>query len=134
LLLAGATALDLWPGVTRVGGETGALLVDASVPSLAPRPARVCVRALPPRRLPTSYVTRFAFTGDGLPETEGTLTLAYLASDVAPVATSAALTLSWASADAASAEHRRVAAAFHAMAEGFLANLALAAEERSDAA
>jgi hypothetical protein len=134
LLLAGATALDLWPGVTRVGGETGALLVDASVPALVPRPARVCVRALPPRRLPTSYVTRFRFDGDGLPETDGTLTLTYLATDAAPVATSASLTLEWSSEDLSQAERSRVVAAFRGMADGFLANLAVAAEERSDAA
>jgi hypothetical protein len=128
LLLAGPTALDLWPGVTRVGGSPGALLVDASVPALAARTARVLVRAVPPRRLPTSYVTRFAFGGDGLPETEGSIALTY----AGPLSTTAVLCLAW--AGPATAEGRRVTAAFHAMAEGFLANLAAAAEERSDAA
>jgi hypothetical protein len=127
LLLAGPTALDLWPGVTRVGGVSGRLLVSADVPALAPRCARVLVRAVPPRRLPTSYVTRFSFGGDGLPETEGSVTLTY-----ADRGTLALLTLAW-PADP-SVEGRRVTAAFRAMAEGFLANLATAAEERSDAA
>src|SRR5688500_9684991 len=91
LLLAGPTAFDLWPGVTRVAPG----VVDAAVPALVPRPARVRVRALPPRRLPTSYVTRFAFSGDGLPSTEGEVTLTYAACDGVPVATGAALALTW---------------------------------------
>lgn len=129
LLLAGPTAFDLWPGVTRVAPG----LVDASVPALAAHAARVRVRALPPRRLPTSYVTRFGFAGEGLPATEGTATLAYAAADGVPVATAATLTLSYAPSENA-AERGRVAAAFHAMACGFLDNLAAAAEARADAA
>jgi hypothetical protein len=129
LLLAGPTAFDLWPGVTRVGPG----VVDAAVPALVPHPARVRVRALPPRRLPTSYVTRFAFAGDGLPSTEGEVTLTYAACDGVPVATGASLVLTWEAAGSA-AERARVLAAFRAMAGGFLANLAAAAEERADAA
>jgi hypothetical protein len=133
LLLAGPTALDLWPGVTRVGGVPGRMLVDADVPALASRSARVCVRAEPPRRLPTSYVTRFAFDGGGLPATEGAVTLSYDAAPGARAATRAVLTLTF-EAPEGGAEHVRVTAAFRAMADGFLANLAAAAEQRSSAA
>lgn len=126
LLLAGATAFDLWPGVTRVAPG----VVDAL---LAGRPARVRVKARPPRRLPTSYVTRFEFAGDGLPETTGTVTLSYAASSGLPVATAATVTLTWEPAGGAG-ERARVAAAFRAMAVGFVANLAAAAEARADAA
>jgi hypothetical protein len=134
LLLAGPTALDLWPGVTRVGGVAGRVLVAADVPALAARRARVLVRALPPRRQPTAYVTRFDLGGGPLPDTEGTLTLAYGTCDAVPVATDATLTLSWPALERGTAEHARVTAAFRAMAEEFLANLATAAEQRAHAA
>jgi hypothetical protein len=81
LLLAGPTALDLWPGLRRVGEAAGRVLVEFEVPvsrSEAERaPAPAAVRALPPRRTPTAYVTRFGWEGDGLPGTTGQLTLAY---------------------------------------------------------
>lgn len=128
LLLAGQTALDLWPGVTRLG-EVGTepLVVEAMVPSLRRHAARVSVRARPPRRLPTAYVTTFRFAGEGLPATDGAVTLTR-SWDAPHAATSAVLTLTWDGSDA------RVTAAFRAMGEAFLANLAAAAEERSSAA
>lgn len=129
LLLAGPTALDLWPGVTRLAPG----LVSACVPSLAAHPAEVHVRALPPRRLPTSYVTRFAFAGPSLPSTDGAVTLAYAACAGVPVATSATLSLTF-TPSGGPGERSRVAAAFRAMALGFLDNLAAAAEARADAA
>ncbi len=124
LLLAGQTALDLWPGVTRLAPADGHVLVE--VPALRARAARVAVQAAPPRRLPTSYVTTFRVSGD-LPDTEGTVTLTRSWSDER-AATSAELVLTWEGGDA------RLAAALRAMAYGFLANLAAAAEERSFAA
>lgn len=127
LLLAGPTALELWPGVRRVGSVGGLALVETELPS-EPRTTAATVRALPPRRTPTSYVTRFAFSGPDLPSTSGVLTLAYgygdapctdaelvLVSDDLPHSSLDALTL------------RR-------QAEQFLANLAEAAEQRSRAA
>ncbi|HEV2890276.1 MAG TPA: hypothetical protein VGX28_07840 [Frankiaceae bacterium] len=127
LLLAGQTALDLWPGVTRLApAPPGHVLVEARVPALRARAARVAVQAAPPRRLPTSYVTAFRFAGD-LPATEGTVTLTRSWSGERP-ATTAELALTWEGGDA------RLAAALRAMAHGFLANLADAAEERSFAA
>ena len=129
LLLAGPTAFDLWPGVTRLGRD----VVAASVPALVPAAAQVRVRALPPRRLPTSYVTRFGFSGEGLPATQGTVTLAYAMAAGVPVATAATLTLTY-EADGAPVDRARVAAAFRGMAVGFLDNLAAAAEDRVHAA
>ena len=99
LLLAGRTALDLWPGVDFQ----------------------------PPRRLPTSYVTTFRVSGEGLPATDGRVTLTR-SWDAPHAGTRAVLTLAWEGGDA------RVGAAFRAMAGGFLANLAEAAEQRSFAA
>lgn len=129
LLLAGPAAFDLWPGVTRLAPG----LVEANVPSLAARAARVRVHALPPSRRPTAYVTRFGFSGDALPATDGEVTLSYGVRDGLHVATSASLTLTY-DAPAVPADRARVAAAFRAMAAGFLDNLAAAAEARADAA
>lgn len=134
LLLAGPTALELWPGVQLVGESGGRVLVEAALEAAAagdePVPTAACVRALPPQRTPTSFVTRFAWTGAGLPVTEGTLTLGYApGADGAP-STSAALVL-----ESTGVVGSRVdVATLTAMAEGFLANLARAAEARSRAA
>ena len=132
LLLAGPTALELWPGVRLVGEAGGRVLVEAA---LLPEqddavPTAASVRALPPQRTPTSFVTRFAWTGPGLPVTEGTLTLAYApGADGAP-STQADLVL-----DSTGVVGSRVdSAALSAMAEEFLANLARAAESRNRAA
>ncbi len=111
LLLAGSTAFDLWPGMTP----------------------RVEVHALRPQRLRAAYVTGFDVTGEGLPDTAGTVMLSYVVSDDAPVATAAALSLRW-TPDGSAVERARMTAAFRAMADAFLANLAAVAEERSDAA
>lgn len=128
LLLAGPAALELWPGVRRVGEAGGLALVEAELP--APRPQTAAtVRALPPRRTPTAFVIRFAWSGPGLPPTEGELTLAYLAGDACP-ATAASLQLDSAGLDDSRVDRRTLTG----MAEGFLANLALAAERRSTAA
>lgn len=134
LLLAGPTAMELWPGVRCVGEVAGRALVETELDVVSADGGRIptaaSVRALPPRRTPTSFVTRFAWTGPGLPVTEGTLTLAYApGADGAP-STHAALTL-----DSSNLSGSRVdAAVLTAMAEGFLSNLARAAESRSRAA
>ena len=134
LLLAGPTALDLWPGVRRTGESDGALLADAEVvlsrsgAERAPRSVRV--RALPPRRTPTAYVTRFTWVGPDLPATEGQLTLAYAPTGDGTPVTHAVLTLDTAGEAASTTEQLGLAT----MAEAFLANLARAAEARSHAA
>ena len=128
LLLAGPAALELWPGVRRVGEVGGRVLVEADLDTRQPTAASV--RALPPRRTPTSFVTRFAWTGPGLPVTDGVLTLGYApGADGAP-STSAELALhsTGVAASRVGPHDLRV------MAEAFLGNLARAAESRSRAA
>ena len=134
LLLAGPTALDLWPGVRRVGSLDGRLVVEAELDVAASederRPTCATVRALPPRRTPTAFVTRFAWSGPDLPVTSGQLTLAYAPTSGGTPVTHAVLTLD--STDVESSRLDQLALA--TMAEGFLANLARAAETRSRAA
>ena len=130
LLLAGPAALELWPGVRRVAEVDGRALVEADIAAPEPVPTAASVRALPPQRTPTSFVTRFQWTGPGLPVTDGTLTLAYVPGADGSPATHAALTL-----DSDGLEASRVdAGTLAAMAQGFLANLARAAESRNRAA
>src|SRR4051812_48463354 len=138
LLLSGPTALELWPGVRRVGDEHGHVLVEAALPVAAdaePPTAAATVRALPPRRTPTSFVIRFDFTGDGVPRTAGELTLAAAPGSGSGACTEADLRLDYvpATGRAALAGHR-AGGVLRAMAEGFLRNLADAAERRSHAA
>ena len=126
LLLAGPTAVDLWPDVHRVGDSAGRVAVEAEVDGVA---LAATVRARPPKRTPTSYVTQFEFVGSGVPLTEGRLTLAYAPGSSGP-ATWAVLTLERdgdlpGAVDGAQLER---------MADGFLDNLGRAAEERSRAA
>lgn len=130
LLLAGPTAVDLWPGLRRVGEAAGRLLVEVGVAGEAqPWRTAATVRALPPRRTPTSYVTTFAWTGPGLPVTRGELELHYAPGAQRP-GTTAALTLVSEGLQASDV----TAAELAAMARVFLANLALAAESRTHAA
>jgi len=130
LLLAAPAALELWPGVRRVGEAGGRALVEAELAAAERVQTAASVRALPPQRTPTSFVTRFQWTGPGLPVTEGTLTLAYASGADGSPSTHAALTL-----DSDGLEDSRVdAGTLTAMAEGFLENLARAAESRNRAA
>jgi hypothetical protein len=134
LLLAGPAALELWPGVRRVGTEAGRLLVEAEVAvsrsEAERRPTSVTVRALPPRRTPTAYVTRFSWTGPEVPDTEGQLTLAYAPTGHGTPVTHAVLTLDSDGVDDSRLDLLDLAV----LAEGFLRNLARAAESRSRAA
>lgn len=134
LLLAGPTALELWPGVRRVGEVAGRALVEAELriaSSEATRlPAAASVTAGPPRRTPTTFVSRFAWTGPDLPVTSGVLTLTYAPGGHGTPTTGVELVL-----DAEGlAQSRLDAAGLEAMAEAFLGNLARAAERRSRAA
>jgi hypothetical protein len=114
LLLAGPSALDLWPGARRVGTEPGEMQAEVSLPDGQVHALRI--RALPPARTPTSYVTRFGVTIEG--ETSvGQLTLSY------------AGTVTCAQLDV-----EVPLAGLRAHAEQFLVNLARTAEQRSDAA
>lgn len=122
LLLAGPTALDLWPGVRRIGNVDGGIRVEAKI---ARKKADALVRAEAPRRLPTSFVTNFSITvaNGAVPDVEALLTLEY-ADRGGEVATQAVLELS----ASESVE------AFKDGAKGFLENLAKAAEKRARAA
>lgn len=134
LLLAGPSALELWPGVRRIGEVGGRVLVEAELTPARDEPGRAptaaSVRALPPRRTPTAFVTRFAWSGPGLPMTDGTLTLGYAPGADGTPSTHAALTLDSVGVVGSQVDSRTLSA----MAEAFLANLARAAESRSRAA
>ncbi len=134
LLLAGPTALELWPGVRRLGEVGGRALVEAELDVARYESERVptaaSVTARPPRRTPTAFVTRFGWTGPGLPGAEGVLTLTYAPGGEGTPSTAAELVL-----DVDGLETSRLDdAGLTAMAEGFLSNLGRAAEERRRAA
>ena len=126
LLLTGPAALELWPGVSKVGVADGLALVETRLPSATTTEATV--RALPPRRTPTAFVTRFQWSGPGLPGTSGELRLTYVAGEDAP-ATLAELVL-----DSEAADSELDGPTLRTLADGFLENLSRAAEERSRAA
>ncbi len=136
LLLAGPTAMELWPGLRRVETAEHHVMAEADVPAWRNRPASVTVRALPPRRTPTAYVTEFNFSGPGVPATTGVLTLTHEPGAGGETATSALLRLDTSPFDGAGAvlDKIRVTRSLRGMAEGFLDNLAEAAEQRSTAA
>ncbi|HWH30469.1 MAG TPA: hypothetical protein VNU26_16215 [Mycobacteriales bacterium] len=129
LLLAGPTAVDLWPGARRVGEGDGLVVVEAPAEPGARTPSRVELRAAAPRRTPTAYVTSFEWAGAGLPPVSGRLTLAYAPTGDGTPVTHAVLELH----PAGDAPEYR-GQALTALAEGFLANLARAAETRNRAA
>jgi hypothetical protein len=128
LLLAGPTAFELWPGVRRVADVGGRVVVETELPTQ--RTAAASVRALPPRRTPTAYISRFEWSGPGLPATTAELTLAYATDADGGLGTHAALVLDSEALDTDVLD----LTALSAMAEGFLTNLARAAERRSHAA
>lgn len=125
LLLAGPTALELWPGARRVGEVAGQMLVEVATWPGA-RHLTAAVTAGLPRRTTTGFVTRFSWTGLGLPVTEGVLTLTYAPGGTGAPSAQAELVLEVAGLAAS----RLDLAGLTTMAEGFLANLAAAAEAR----
>ncbi len=132
LLLAGPTAIDLWPGLRRTGERDGRVLVETAWTSVGALSAGQ-VRALPPRRTPTAYVTLFETTGPGIPPATGTLTLSYApAAGDGLVNTRAVLELTVDGDELAASgvSDLRV----RALSKGFLDNLAGAAEARNRAA
>ena len=127
LLLAGPTALELWPGLRRIAEVSGRVVVETDIRDAA---RAASVRALPPQRTPTSYLTRFEWAGPGLPATTGELTLSYAPAQGAVIGTTAELVLTSSGFEGTLLDERTLAR----MAEGFLANLAHAAEARNRAA
>ena len=104
LLLAGPAARELWPGV----------------------PTSATVLVEPPRRTPTAFRTRFAWTGPELPAATGVLTLTYAPDVQGTPSTAADLVLDVEPREPGELDD----AGLHAVAEGFLANLARAASDR----
>lgn len=128
LLLAGPTALDLWPGVRRVGVVDGRVLVEAEIPEQR-RSTAATVLVEPPRRTPTSFVTRFEWVGPALARTRGELTLSYAPGEAGP-STAALLVLD----SDELADSALTAAVLRGLADAFLDNLRALAESRSRAA
>lgn len=120
LLLAGRSALELWPGLRRVGEVGGRVLVELEQPTTA-----ASVTARPPVRTPTAFVTRFAWTGPDLPATAGVLTLTY-AWGRAVSSTWAELVLESTGVETSSLDEGTLVR----LASTFLDNLARAAESR----
>ena len=129
LLLAGPSAVDLWPGVRRVGAVDGRLLVEAELPRQRLSTAAT-VLVEPPRRTPTSFVTRFEWVGPSLPQTRGELTLTYAAGDDGPTTAARLVLDSDTDGDGSALDP----SALQALAEAFLDNLRDLAESRSRAA
>lgn len=128
LLLAGSNAIELWPGLRRVAEVSGRVVVETDIRDAA---RAASVRALPPQRTPTSFLTRFEWAGPGLPATHGELTLSYApAGEGEGVATTAELVLTGTGFEGTVLD----AHLLEEMARGFLANLAHAAELRNRAA
>lgn len=131
LLLSGPSALELWPGVRRVAEVSGRALVETGIATPGADvedalPTAASVTAHPPRRTPTSLVTRFSWTGPDLPVADGVLTLTYAPGGQGLPSTLAELVL-----DVEGLESSRLDdAALTALAQGFLLNLARAAEDR----
>ncbi|HUR51068.1 MAG TPA: hypothetical protein VMZ11_02980 [Mycobacteriales bacterium] len=127
LLLAGPTALELWPGLRRVAEVSGRVVVEADIADAA---RAASVRALPPQRTPTAYLTRFEWAGPGLPATTGELTLGYAPDIDGETATTAELVLTSSGFEGTLLDRGTL----EQMARGFLDNLAHAAEVRNRAA
>jgi hypothetical protein len=136
LLLAGPVALELWPGVRRIAEVGGRVLVEIDLPREGGAvPVAAIVAAEPPRRTPTAFVTRFSWTSSVLPPVSGSLTLSYAPGGHGAPSTRAALQLEVEQpADGDDTRTASRAALLSAMAEGFLDNLAGAAEQRRSAA
>lgn len=137
LLLAGPSAVDLWPGVERIVQADGKGFVEAELRLVPPaadgKPLRTAasITARPPKRTPTSFVTSFTWSGADLPGTTGELTLTYGPAAAGPEDATVPSTDARLVLDAAGLEDSPLDAdALQEMAEGFLANLATVAEER----
>jgi hypothetical protein len=130
LLLAGPTALELWPGLRRVAEVSGRVVVETDIQDAA---RAASVRALPPQRTPTAYLTRFEWAGPGLPATTGELTLTHAPAEAGgdgEIGTAAELVLVSSGFEGTVLD----ADTLERMAHGFLANLAETAELRNRAA
>lgn len=120
LLLAGPTAVDLWPGSRRDGETDGRLRVQADVPEQGVHDIFVTID--PPQRTPVAFVCRFVAEQPALGlQVGGELTLAYEGRD----ATIASIVLEISTPLPSSPEKLAIASD---RAETFLGNLARVAE------
>jgi hypothetical protein len=139
LLLAAPAAAELWPGVALESVQPGDhIRLQVTLPPEAAelvgisRPITAVVRAEPPQRTPTAFVTRFSFNAPSVPATAGTLTLTYTpAEDDETSATIARVVFDVAAEPFATPAFLT---ALEQLARTFLDNLAAAAENRSRAA
>ncbi len=126
LLLAGPTAVDLWPGSHRAGESEGRLRVEADIPQQGPHDVYVTIYA--PLRTPVAFICRFVAEQPQLGlHVDGELTLAY----DGPDATLASIALEVTTRVASTPEKLSIATD---RAEAFLGNLARVAEEAAAAA
>ena len=99
------------------------LTVEADLPD--GELSEVHLQALPPRRTPTSFVIRFEYAGDGIPRTNGSITLTSQGSGSSRVE----LVLRW-----EGGIDRLIREDTERKAASFLTTLATTAEQRSSAA
>lgn len=120
LLLAGPTAVDLWPGSHREGETDGRLRVEADIPQQGVHDVLVTID--PPQRTPVAFVCRFLAEQEALGlRVDGELTLAYEGRD----ATHASIVLDISAARPSTPQKLAIATE---RAETFLGNLARVAE------
>jgi len=120
LLLAGPTAVDLWPGSHRDGESDGRLRVEADIPQQGTHHIYVTIDA--PLRTPVAFVCRFTAEQPQLGlHVDGELTLAY----DGPDATLASIALEVSTPVPSNAEKTSIATD---RALSFLGNLARVAE------
>lgn len=134
LLLAAPSAVEMWPGLRRIGTTGDGLLTEVLVGTGR---TLVVVRAGPPRRAVAAYVLDVVFTGEAVGQADGTVRLEYAVGDDAGARTAAALRLGYRPASGPGPllpDADEAAASLRAMADRFLRNLAEVAEDRSRAA
>lgn len=120
LLLAGPTAVDLWPGSHRDGESDGRLRVEADIPERGVHDILVTIDA--PQRTPVAFVCRFVAEQPQLGLlVEGELTLGY----EGPDATLASVALEISTPAPSTPERLSIVAD---RASAFLGNLARVAE------
>ncbi|MCW2692248.1 MAG: hypothetical protein JWM67_852 [Mycobacterium sp.] len=133
LLLAGPSAVDLWPAARRLDeGRDGRYRLLIELPGHA-APVAVTLRASAPARRPTGFVWTLHLEPVGLPAATGTLTLRY-SGDGPGMATEAQLRLEQADPDDQRGDTISLLQDADGLAQAFLGNLATAAESRSRAA
>jgi hypothetical protein len=123
LLLASPEAAGLWPGVVDVASAGGSATLAADVPGRGR--ISVTLSTTAPLRLPTCFVMNFAVVSAELPSLAGELVIERLPAVTGQPCSQVELRLAYSGDEAARLQE---------LAEGFLANLRVAAESRARAA